>query len=103
VALTITGWLADTEAAVAWNVALLFPLGTTIEGGTVRTAGSAERKVTKYPALPAGLVSVTVHVALCPPFSMVGVQLTPDKTAGAVRLRVNVLDPPLAFAVRIAD
>jgi hypothetical protein len=48
------------------------------------------------------LVSVTVHVALCPVPNVTGAQLTDDSCAGADRFSVKVCELLLALAVTTA-
>jgi hypothetical protein len=93
--------LALTTPAVAVNVPLLEPALMVALAGTLNAAAALlDRFIVA--ALAAALVSVTVHVVLCPVPNVTGAQLTDDSCAGAARFSVKVCELLLALAVTTA-
>lgn len=87
--------------AVAVNVPLLAPELMVMFPGTLNAPGALlDNPIVAV--LVAAFVSVTVHVAPCPAPSVVGKQLNDESCAGAIKLKEDVLDTPLAVAVMTA-
>ena len=83
------------------NVPLLEPALMVALAGTLSAADALLDKLI-VATLAAALVSVTVHVALCPVPNVTGTQLTDDSCAGADRFSVKVCELLLALAVTTA-
>ncbi len=88
-------------AAVAMKLAVVEPDATVTEAGTV-SKELLLRSVTLDPPVGAVWVSVNVQLltALCP--RLVGLQATPERSIGADRLIVVVLEPLPRVAVTVA-
>jgi len=100
-AVTVTVCVLDAEPAVAEKVPVVAPEATVIFAGTGSAALLLDR-LTVIPLPVAALVSVTVHVVLCPPDTLFGEQATDDNCGGADALSVKVWDIPAALAVSSA-
>jgi len=87
-------WLLVTEPAVAVKLAVLEPLGTVTEPGTVSAATLLD-SVTVTPPDPAAFESVTVHVAVPPGVRLAGAQDTRLINPGARRDRDVGCELPL--------
>jgi hypothetical protein len=102
VAVKVALWLLAIEApAVALNVAVVAPVATVTDAGTVSEALLLP-SVTFDPPVGAVWVSVTVQVMtpLCP--RLVGLQATPETSTGANRLMVAVCELVPRVAVMVA-
>ena len=86
-----------TAPTVAVNVPLLDPALIVMLAGTLNRPRLLDRATVA--GLAAGLVSVTVQVALCPVPRTAGVRLNPDNCTGATRFKVKVRVTPPALAV----
>jgi hypothetical protein len=102
VAVTTALWLLAMLAdAVALNIAVVTPTATVTEAGTVSEALLLVT-VTIDPPAGAVWVSVTVHELTAVWPRLVGLQATPDTSAGAIRLMVAVCEPLPRVAVTVA-
>ena len=97
-AVTVTVCVLEAEPAVAEKLPVVAPEATVTFAGTGSAALLLDR-VTVIPLPVAALVSVTVHVVLCPADTLFGEQATDDNCGGAEALSVKVLDTPAALAV----
>jgi hypothetical protein len=88
-------------AAVALKVAVVDPAATVTDAGTMSNALLLD-SVTEEPPAGAFCVSVTVQVLTALWLSVVGLQATPDTSAGAIRLIVTVGELLPRVAVTIA-
>ena len=93
-AVTTTAWLLVTMPAVAVKVAVVEPVATVTEPGTV-SAPALLDSVTVSPPEPAALARVNVHVDVPPDARLVGVQDTRLTAPGAIRDRDVVCELPL--------
>ena len=75
-------WAALTDVVVMAKVAVVAPLLTVIEGGTLTAALSLE-SVTTAPPERAVLLRVTVPVDPDPPITVVGLTLTEEICSGS--------------------
>jgi len=85
----------DTVPAVTAKVAVVEPCATVTLGGIVRPAGELDR-LTTAPPEPAGLVRVTVPVAVPPLAIVLGANATLDRAAGGG----FTVTPKIPFAPR---
>jgi hypothetical protein len=83
----------DTVPALAMKLATLLPAATVTDDGTLSDAELLDT-TTETPLEPAGLESVTVHVAVPPDVRLVGVQVSRLTDPAATR-EISVCDSPL--------
>src|SRR5580700_2951547 len=93
VAVTVPDWLVVIAAAVALKVAEVLFAGTVTDAGTVSAALLLERP-TALPPLGAAWLRVTVHVAVAPEFTLVGLQTKAETSVEATRLKVILCEEP---------
>ena len=77
------------------------PAATVTDGGVVSSALLSDTRSVVPPA-GAALVRATVQVLVAPEVRLVGLQASEDRTTGATRVRVAVLETPLSMAVMVA-
>ncbi len=87
VAVTTAVWLLEIVPAVAVKLAVLEPLRTVTDPGTVSAAALLD-SVTATPPLPAAFDRVTTQLAVPPELRLVGVQVS-DVRAGGVDTSVR--------------
>src|SRR5947207_15865953 len=82
------------------NVALLAPVATVTEAGTVAALRLLLASVTIAPPTGAAVPSVTVPVLPTPPFAAAGLTVTP--TSGGVTVSATILVAPTEVAETLA-
>jgi hypothetical protein len=89
VALMVADWVVVIVAAVAVKVAEVLFAGTVTDAGTVSAVLLLESP-TALPPAGAAWLRVTVHVALAPEFTLVGLQTKAETSEEATKLNVTL-------------
>src|SRR5580700_2739882 len=84
------------------NVVDVLLAGTVTDAGTVSAALLLERP-TALPPVGAAWLRVTVHVAVAPEFTLVGLQTKAETSVEATRLKVILCEEPPRVAVTVPD
>jgi hypothetical protein len=92
VAVIITGVVVPVATVDATKLALLVPLGTVTDWGTLTNTGALSERDTAKPPDNAFLLSVMVQVLGCPPDTVAGTHDNPVKLGGCTMVTI----PPLA-------
>jgi hypothetical protein len=104
IAVMLTVWGADTEAAVAVNVTEPVAAGTVTEAGTDSTVALSDVNATVLPPAGAARLSVTVQVVVAPGGRLTGAHASEDTVGLGVTVIVAVVLPPsVAVNVTVWD